>query len=170
MFVFAECGVYNRRCQPSDGVNVTDFDEPGGGGSIDPSEKSAGSIAVVLPPNLTAPAQARDHIADLLGERSITQDALLATSELVTNAYRHAVGVGEIALEALVDDLKVLVRVRNRGTIGAPRKRRAKGDRERGGWGLQIVESIVDEWGIDQEDGSVTAWFEIRTDASAQKV
>lgn len=87
------------------------------------------------------------------------QDALLATSELVTNAVRHAGSHGSIRLFAEVDERGLAVVVRDDGSGFDPAaRRRIPGE---GGFGLDLVEAVATNWGVVAEPGATEAWFEI---------
>jgi two-component sensor histidine kinase len=82
-------------------------------------------------------------------------DFALVISELVTNAIRHA-GLGsddeiEITADFRGEGVRVTVRDHGRGFL---RGARSKG----GGWGLDIVDQLSDDWGL--EKGAV--WFVMR--------
>lgn len=92
-------------------------------------------------------------------------DVLLLTTELVTNAYRHGAG-GPISLCARRGRNGVRVEVTNDGTEGAPRPVEGGPD---GGWGLQLVETISDDWGRRTLSGRTRVWFELRSPRTASR-
>jgi anti-sigma regulatory factor (Ser/Thr protein kinase) len=79
------------------------------------------------------------------------EDALLVTSELVTNAVRHAGGVERIELQ--VDGHLLVLVVHDRSVTFPAQSATPPG--ELGGHGLQIVAGISDAWGaaLDPEGG-----------------
>jgi two-component sensor histidine kinase len=82
-------------------------------------------------------------------------DLALVISEIVTNAVRHA-GLGpedeiEIVGDFRGDGVRVTVRDGGKGFVRGARSKD-------GGWGLEIVERLADDWGL--EKGAV--WFELR--------
>jgi two-component sensor histidine kinase len=86
-------------------------------------------------------------------------DAILMVSELVTNALRHGTGSIWLRIDPGPDGLRVDVsdggdvRVTPSPTPGA-----------HGGWGLRIVDTLADQWGV--LEGSTRVWFRIdRTQA-----
>jgi anti-sigma regulatory factor (Ser/Thr protein kinase) len=84
-------------------------------------------------------------------------DASLCVSELVSNAIQHpAPGEGlELTLDLGEDRLRVEVVDPGSGFVpGRP----TEGDER--GWGLFIVDSLADEWGVEAGDRT-TVWFEI---------
>ena len=94
------------------------------------------------------------HLGDLTRRRRA--DAGLLVSELVTNAFRH--GRPPITLNIDADAERVRVEVEDAGG-GRPLRRPEPG--ADGGWGLLLVESTADRWGV--ADGSTSVWFEIDT-------
>ena len=86
------------------------------------------------------------------------EDATLALSELVTNAFRHAQADAEVGVE--VSDGSVRITVTDRGP-GRPETRPfVRG--QIGGHGLRIVRGVANEWGTRYGgDGAKTVWFAI---------
>jgi len=112
-----------------------------------------------------APGQARDAVGPLrgrVGERTLA-DVRLVVSELVTNAVRHAPGE-PISVSVDVDDEGVVHgEVEDHGA-GAVRLR-ATAPGEPGGYGLRIVDTLTDDWGVG--GGSTLVWFELRDTSTA---
>ena len=90
----------------------------------------------------------------------LLDDIRLLVSELVTNSIRHAgVGPGEsVELEVAVATDKVIATVSDLGP-GFQTENAAPPD-EGGGWGLYMVETVSDRWGVDC-DSDCRVWFEI---------
>jgi anti-sigma regulatory factor (Ser/Thr protein kinase) len=84
---------------------------------------------------------------------------VLLVSELTTNAVRHTDSPWfSVELDRRDDVLHVEVRDGGRGPDGAAGER----DPDRaGGWGLQLVERIADDWGLEVAGGT-RAWFDVR--------
>jgi anti-sigma regulatory factor (Ser/Thr protein kinase) len=82
--------------------------------------------------------------------------ALLVSSELVTNAYRH--GQGEIELRVGVSKDRVRIEVIDHGCGEAPAVREQPGD-EAGGWGLRIVDQLALQWGVFE--GTTHVWADV---------
>jgi anti-sigma regulatory factor (Ser/Thr protein kinase) len=87
--------------------------------------------------------------------------------ELVNNAVRHG-GAGEdsvIELElGALDDGGVMVQVTDPGTGFDHTPRDAPLDEE-GGWGLVLIESMAERWGVEHE-GRTRVWFELARPAA----
>ncbi|MDQ3922569.1 MAG: ATP-binding protein [Actinomycetota bacterium] len=90
------------------------------------------------------------------------EDVRLIVSELVTNSVRHA-GLSpdeHILLTVVISGGSVRGRVCDPGPgFKKPSEPRPRTDMI-GGWGLPIVESISDRWGIER-NGCACVWFEI---------
>jgi anti-sigma regulatory factor (Ser/Thr protein kinase) len=85
-------------------------------------------------------------------------DASLCLSELVSNAVQHPGSGGDLELTVAVDDSRLRVEVADQGTgfdPGPP----TEGDER--GWGLFIVDSLSDSWGVEPGERTVV-WFEIQ--------
>jgi anti-sigma regulatory factor (Ser/Thr protein kinase) len=113
-------------------------------------------------------AEARQALGDLAGrippER--LQDVRLLVSELVTNAVRHADLDPDEAIRLTVEQsaagLRVEVHDPGRGFDWTGRDRAAD---EAGGWGLYLVETLADRWGVDRTEVT-TVWFEVEAGAA----
>jgi serine phosphatase RsbU (regulator of sigma subunit)/anti-sigma regulatory factor (Ser/Thr protein kinase)/PAS domain-containing protein len=91
-------------------------------------------------------------------------DALLMTSELVTNAIRHggAGGVDDrILLRVLHREPRTRVEVRDAGPGFSAAPPEAP---EEGGMGLGLVDRLADAWGIDRRGTTTLVWFEVEPD------
>src|SRR5690349_4686154 len=114
-----------------------------------------------LGPTLAAPAAAREFVASRLRGWGIDgrfPDVELLTSELVTNAVRHAHGEVEVTIDRLDSDC-IRLEVRDRSER-LPVLRPLESARD-GGWGLHIVGRIAQRWGLEQRTGEKTIWCEI---------
>lgn len=119
----------------------------------------AGSMRKELARNGAAPALARAAVAVTAAGLPLarSEEALLMTSELVTNAVQHATAGDFIVLEASVDRDMLRVSVADGGS-GRIRPRSPDGD---GGWGLAIVTELASRWGAGREGGFNVVWFEL---------
>ena len=116
-------------------------------------------IRTTLPGGRDASRTARQFVAahtPRLGAGA-REDAMLVTSELVTNALRH--GSGAIRLRIVEEPSHVLVEVADEG---AGRVSMLPEPDARGGWGLRLVDSVAEEWGAAR--GSTRVWFRLRLD------
>jgi anti-sigma regulatory factor (Ser/Thr protein kinase) len=84
------------------------------------------------------------------------ESALLVSSELVTNAFKHGRGKIELRLRLLGNFLRIEVIDEGRGQ--APAVRQEKPD-ESGGWGLRIVDQVAAQWGVFE--GTTHVWADV---------
>lgn len=84
-------------------------------------------------------------------------DASLCLSELVSNAVQHPDPGGKVGLTLALDDDRLRVEVADPGDGFEPAPP-TKGDER--GWGLYIVDSLADSWGVEAGERTVV-WFEI---------
>lgn len=113
-----------------------------------------------LPCDSSAPQRARHALEPLAVIEPIRDDALLVTSELVSNAVRHSGCEPEEELEVVAEltSEAVLIAVTDVGrSEKTPTLRDAMRD---GGFGLGIVEAVACRWGAERRDG-LRVWAEI---------
>jgi anti-sigma regulatory factor (Ser/Thr protein kinase) len=124
----------------------------------------AASISLRLAREPRAARRARDAVRRCLLDADATlvaDQALLLTTELVSNAVKHGAG-RYVEVEATVEHEVVQITVSDSGDCGL-RFRDHPG--EAGGWGLRIVDALADEWGHSEEQHSV--WFRLALTGSA---
>lgn len=119
-------------------------------------------LDIEIPRDPGAPRKARraiERFASHVAPDRTTELSLLV-SELVTNSVKYgAEGDVHLRLGSLHPD-HVRVEVVDHGCGFAPAAR----DRPvtvPGGWGLHLVETLADRWGV--QDGSARVWFELGT-------
>ena len=124
-------------------------------------------IKLSLLPEPESASRARRSFDDLddQGVRipgDLLYDIRLLTSELVTNAVRHAgLGPGEdIDLRVLVSLESVRVEVHDDGPGFDPPRANLPGPEQIGGRGLYLVQTLSDRWGVDPDDPTCV-WFEV---------
>ncbi|MEX0666610.1 MAG: ATP-binding protein [Acidimicrobiia bacterium] len=106
-----------------------------------------------------SPARARSIVRRMLAVWDADDEVRLTellTSELVTNAVRHA--ATEIMLRVAVDARTVRVEVTDTGKTMPVLTQTP----DVGGYGLRIVDQLAARWGVDPipNDGK-TVWFEV---------
>jgi anti-sigma regulatory factor (Ser/Thr protein kinase) len=126
------------------------------------SERTRAELCVTVPASPAAGATLRQAVRSLesyFGPGQAEEVELLVT-ELATNGVKHAVGeeAPRITLDATVEDQCLHVAVQDRGAGFTPAPR-SPARSEPGGWGLMLVESIADRWGVEREP--TTVWFEL---------
>lgn len=119
---------------------------------------------MTLPPEPRSVGAAREFVrlacvAAGFGEQ-VASDALLLTSELVTNAVVH--GRSELCIEVAVEGARLHVAVsddNSRLPVLVPQDSGALDGR-----GLVLVRALACEWGVHLRAGSKAVWFELTGD------
>ncbi|MEO6125768.1 MAG: ATP-binding protein [Ilumatobacteraceae bacterium] len=119
-------------------------------------------LDVALPAEQSAPRLARRELRKMLEDvapAEFTDDALLLTSEIVSNAT--VIG-GPCRLSAwyLPDDGALRVEVHDESPV-VPVMSAARTPDQVSGRGLRIVDSIASRWGIDRDEIGKSVWFEM---------
>lgn len=119
-----------------------------------------GHLELTLQSDPASVARARAAVLDALpgldAERENTVRLLI--SELVTNALRHSDSAAPVELHASWNST-VRVEVTDHGGGFTPHPR-DKPLEEPGGYGLMLVGSLADRWGVENET-CTTVWFEL---------
>jgi anti-sigma regulatory factor (Ser/Thr protein kinase) len=127
----------------------------------DARDETVDELWTVFPSVAPSAAGARRFVAAALGRWRCPEDfvelVLLLTSELVTNAYRHARSDTRVSVR--YDGRMARVEVRDVGP-GEPQLRPLDADRI-DGRGLQIVDVLAHQWGYWSNDAGTTVWFEL---------
>lgn len=115
-----------------------------------------------FPAAADAAARARHWLRPMLPAHA-RQAGMVAISEVVTNALVHSRLAADDTLEVLVTcagDARLRVSVRHRGTAFATPPAPQHG--QIGGWGLHLVETLTEAWGVDSGNGhAIVVWFEL---------
>jgi anti-sigma regulatory factor (Ser/Thr protein kinase) len=119
-------------------------------------------VQVGLARDVSAPSKGRGVVESLLGGDApspFVSDAMLLTSELVTNALVHA--HGELKVAARFDRARGLLRVEvSDSSIDVPQPAE-QGENEVGGFGLRVVASRSSAWGCMLNQHGKTMWYEL---------
>lgn len=122
----------------------------------------------VLPGEPRSVARARSFIEDVLGgseEHPAVDVASLLVSELVTNAVLHA----SSAVELTVRRQQGRVRVEVADASPKAAQRRTYKEEATTGRGLEMVELLAEQWGVDTSAGGGKAvWFEVSAAGSQE--
>lgn len=113
-------------------------------------------ITLRLPADPSAPSRAREAVASFARvlPAPVPQKLSLAVSELVTNVLRHSeVENPDPYLTIDVTASRVRLAVHDRG-VGFDRDGLYGQDGSTGGWGLKLVDSLVDRWRVERIDGT----------------
>jgi anti-sigma regulatory factor (Ser/Thr protein kinase) len=118
------------------------------------------TFAVDIPRDHMAPASARRAVERLAGrvDEELIPTVRLLVSELVTNSVKYG-GEGAITLKVdVARPGKVRAEVIDQG-LGFIPVARNRPTTEAGGWGLHLVQTLSNRWGV--HEGSTHVWFEI---------
>ena len=90
----------------------------------------------------------------------MVSDAELLTSEVVSNAVKHADldPSQEIVLRVVMDE-RLRIEVADPGPPFEADLRRQSSDTS--GWGLFLIEAIATSWGVEPEGVGKKVWFEL---------
>ena len=134
---------------------------------VDPPEGEHGLVQR-FEANESAVVEARHLVARHLTERSVPRtlvdEAVLTTSELLTNAIVH--GVGPIDVRLRTNAREVLIEVQDRATF-QPRKLRPTSEDEHGR-GLQIVAALAKRWGTRATEDGKSVWCLLAADTGQE--
>lgn len=117
-----------------------------------------------LRPEPAAPSLARAAIAAVASglPAVVVADAELLTSELVSNAVRHAeLDPSQEIVVRIVADGDVRVEVVDQGPPFEPDLRSP--GLGSSGWGLLLVDAVATSWGVEREGSGKRVWFEVGT-------
>lgn len=108
---------------------------------------------------IPAARKALDGLSGLI-DRPVWEDLRLLVTELVTNGVRHGSERGPVAIVVELDDERVRVEVTDGGRgFSPPSAPMPRGDGT-GGWGLQLVDRVATNWGVEIRD-ETRVWFEL---------
>jgi anti-sigma regulatory factor (Ser/Thr protein kinase) len=108
---------------------------------------------------------ALDRLEGAIDDEKLSELRLLVT-ELLTNSIRHADSREWITLDVEIYTNAVRASVTDRGRGFEPADPpRPHADRP-GGWGLCLVDSLADRWGVERDRGT-SVWFEMERDVFA---
>ena len=122
-------------------------------------------VSLDVPVEAEAAAIAREVVARALVEVPIPEERIedlrLLTSEIVTNAVRHAGLAQEDTIGVAVDvsERRVRVEVADDGPGFDPSDLSESSERV-GGWGLRLVRQLSDRWGVIRNEPNLV-WFEV---------
>jgi serine/threonine-protein kinase RsbW len=123
-------------------------------------------VSLEVPAEAEAAAIAREVVARALVEVPVPEDRIedlrLLTSEIVTNAVRHAGLAQEDTIGVAVDvsERRVRVEVVDDGPGFDPSDLPEPSPERVGGWGLRLVKQLSDRWGVIRNEPNLV-WFEV---------
>jgi anti-sigma regulatory factor (Ser/Thr protein kinase) len=126
-------------------------------------------FSIHLPCDVEISSRARTEVARRLNGSAAqwTSDVELLVSELVTNGFEHGQPDEHGRIELRVDPApeRLRVEVIDCGAGFAFDVRRPEPDAD-ASFGLFLVESMSDRWGVDVAEGRTRVWFEVATIAA----
>jgi anti-sigma regulatory factor (Ser/Thr protein kinase) len=117
----------------------------------------------VFAPGVHAPADARHFLAGVIcpsHNAGVLHDAELLVSELVTNAVRH--GTPPIRLQVECDEGHDMV-VRVTDANPEPPRRLRPDAADESGRGMELVDIVSDDWGVELLPDGKQVWFRLKT-------
>ena len=121
------------------------------------------SLTTVLASDSCAPGIARRELEGFVPDLQAARmhEARVVVTELVTNSVRHAPG-GSIEFTLRLLPAHLAIAVTDGGGSTRP-ELVARGDAAQPhGWGLRLVESLTESWGVRETAGTQTVWCELR--------
>lgn len=120
---------------------------------------------MTFPRSPVAASEAREFVSAALGKHPALDDALLVTSELVTNSVMHASDAASVGVSVCFGGACVRIDVWDDGCAGIPHIRDSVDGDAEGGRGLQLVNLIAWQWGFSRSPGRSCCWAEIAASA-----
>jgi anti-sigma regulatory factor (Ser/Thr protein kinase) len=117
--------------------------------------------AIVLTPEAASLSAARAFVSAMLEVwqcEDPDQVVRLLTSEIVSNAVRHAASTIELEL-AMFNEQQLRVRARDEAPDATVAQDPGRPEGE-GGHGLQIIEALAERWGVERYEDHKVVWFE----------
>lgn len=115
-----------------------------------------------LPRERSSPRKVRALVAEVLGDTGHDDAQVrlvqLLASELATNAVRHGSGAS-FDIEVVARDGEVTVRVHDDAREAPQHRVPSEDDPQQGGWGLDLVDRLAREWGVELGRDGKVVWF-----------
>ena len=122
------------------------------------------SVTTVLASDSYAPGSARRELEEFVPDLPAARmnEARILVTELVTNSVLHAAD-GSVEFTLRLTPAHLAIEVTDGGGATRPELVAGGAEAERPhGWGLRIVESLTDSWGVRDAPGRRTVWCELR--------
>jgi anti-sigma regulatory factor (Ser/Thr protein kinase) len=119
-------------------------------------------IALTVPCAPTAPAVVREELSHFDELGWVLGDVMLVASELVNNAVVHSgcTSHHDLQVRASRRASRLTLSVRDPGLSGSPARLTQPSERQKGGWGLRLIEQLCESWGEERDDG-YCVWADI---------
>ncbi|HEV2891810.1 MAG TPA: SpoIIE family protein phosphatase [Frankiaceae bacterium] len=134
---------------------------------LTPTDREAWVTLEARPDSVRDARRTVARAVDVWSLPDVSDVAVLLTSELATNAVRHAAGDLRLRVVRRPGGLRVEVHDRDATTLPALRVRNPDGsdDLAESGRGLQFVAELSTRWGVETLAGGKQVWFELDTGA-----
>lgn len=147
--------------RPRDLRTAPGSDEPPRTAAHDDQPGAGRSVGATFPPRTESVSAARAFVAEQTGLRGRSQqDAALVTSELASNAVRHASTPFEVSVQDHSDWIRIAV------ADGSSRLPSLEPKNPLisaiSGRGLRIVAQLAARWGAEANSSGKTVWAELR--------
>ena len=123
---------------------------------VTPGRAGHDAVFVPVPEAVSAVRRFVGRVLELWGEDALLSDAALVTSELATNAVRHA----RSSFRASIDRRGGIIRIAIEDSGSGGAERRTAGEDDLDGRGVAIIESLARSWGCDLMVEGKTVWAE----------
>src|SRR3954447_22908109 len=123
--------------------------------NVSATTTSQPTLTLTLPPVPESVRLARRALAQAGVDPDLDHTVSLLTSELVTNAIRHAAVHGDIHVAGAFEPGYARVEVLDRGPGFDPDVRH-----DHGGFGLRLIDKLASRWGVERAGGTLV-WFEV---------
>jgi anti-sigma regulatory factor (Ser/Thr protein kinase) len=149
---------------PRSGLDADHLDLQRRGVMVEPVVRigSGRELRLTYPPSESVAGSARNAVAEFcraVNHGALADDAALLTSELMTNACRHAHAT--VSLRASNNESAVMVEVSDDDSADRPLGATGVNRGGESGRGLMLVAAIADSWGTDLVPGGKSVWFRL---------
>jgi anti-sigma regulatory factor (Ser/Thr protein kinase) len=116
--------------------------------------------SATFPRQVQSAPLARRFVTEAITGHPAANDAVLLTSELVTNSLLHARDATVVMVTVAVTAALIRIDVLDDGQTGIPHWRDASSQAE-DGRGFQLVNALARRWGFTREQDRTCCWFEV---------
>ncbi|WP_225753583.1 ATP-binding protein [Actinotalea sp. Marseille-Q4924] len=138
--------------------------------TADERHRAVTHLHLVLRSGTGAVRSARRAVQEWAGDRGATvadqQVLALLTTEVVSNAVRHGPADADVELDAAEERGQFVVRVCDHSR-DLPVLRHQPPDAV-GGRGVQIIDHLASDWGVERRRGGKVVWFRVRPGRTAR--
>lgn len=147
-----------RVCALHDAVEATYAVGP----PTDGRDTAGSAVFVPVPQAVAAARRFVSAVLESWGEQELLADAAVVTSELATNAVRHAASPFRAAVDRSRSGVRISITDVEPGRISAGAATHA----DLNGRGVAIVDALASRWGCDPAPDGKVVWAELRAGAA----